>query len=113
MNSLEKVENFIAKINSSDRWNNIWKKQRTSGPSTGSCCWFNRGVLNDSLRMGVDGPAQLVVTGSWRIGENFPAFKYTMATGTDIYTLWKDYLSREVRDLASMDIRYIEEAIKT
>ena len=63
--------------------------------------------------MGIDGPAQLVVTGCWRIGENFPAFKYTMATGTDIHTLWKGYLSREVRDLASTDIRYIEEVIKT
>ena len=63
--------------------------------------------------MDVDGPAQRFVTGCRRIGENFPAFTYTMVTGTDIYTLWKDYLSREVRDLASMDIRYIEEVIKT
>ena len=47
-----------------------------------------------------------------RVVENFPAFAHTMVTGTDIYTLWKGYLLREVGGLASMDIRYIEEAIK-
>ena len=36
-----------------------------------------------------------------------------MVTGINIYVLWKGYPSREVRGLASMDIRYIEEAIKT
>ena len=48
-----------------------------------------------------------------RIGENFSAFAHTVVAGTNIYVLWKGYLSREVRGLASMDIRYIEEAIKT
>ena len=60
---------------------------KPSGPPTGSCCWFNRGVLNDSLRMGVDGPAQLFVTGCWKIGENFPAFTHIIVTGTDIYSM--------------------------
>ena len=36
-----------------------------------------------------------------------------MVTGTDIYTLWKGYRLRGVGCLASMDIRYVEEAIKT
>ena len=84
----------------------LLQKTQPSGPSTGSCCWFNRGVLNDSLRLGVNGPAQLFVTGWQRIGEDFPAFTYPMVTGTNICSTWNSHLSREVKILAPTDIRY-------
>ena len=48
----------------------------------------------------------------WRESLRTFQLAHTMVTGTDIYTLWKGYLLRGVGRLASMDIRYVEEAIK-